>query len=333
MTKYYSDTSKMYSPKRTQLGLTMVELLVAIALQGFLLATISYVYVSSKQTYVMGSELQKVQNDGRYLVDLLGFEIRAIGYSGCRSLDELTPHVIATDPPSFDNLSDALVGYENGAGWTPPTGYTAKAGSDVLSFRFASGGGASLTGNMVTENSNLQIAGNPDEIKAGDLLIVSDCASADIFRASNVSNSTGNITIAHANNVNDSNKLQKAYSEDALLLTFSNITYFVDDNGGLYRIDDDANPQLLLSTIENIQFQYAVDTGGDSSPDGYEDATGVDDWGDVQGILVGILAASPTEPVDEPQPYTFNGVDANSGADRRLRKDFWSYSDIRNRSK
>ncbi len=314
-----------------QAGLTMVELLVALALQALLLATITYVYVASKQTYVAGSELASVTNDGRYLLDLMGWEVRSSGYAGCRSLDELSPNIVALDPPDFSDIDESLAGYEAATGWVPPATFSAKAGTDVISLRFAGGAGTKLIGDMIAENANIQITGNPDDIKADDLVMVTDCRSLDLFRATAVSASAGTITITHAAATNTTNRLSRAYQDGAFVLKFKNVDYFISDSGGLYRVEDGRPPQFMLGTVEDLQFQYAVDSDGDLQPDQYVDASAVASWKDVVGVVAGMLLVSERNVTTEPQVFLFNGTDANTAADRRLRKALWSYMDLRNR--
>jgi len=322
-------------PNRRQAGLSMVELLVAMAIQFILLGGMVYVYTNSKVMFRVNEQLSRVQENGRYATDALLYDIRMAGFAGCRSIREITPNIIANSPPVFENITDSLSVYENGSGWTNPTTLTLVAASDVITLQSTRGSGASLTGNMTAENANIQVDSNPDGLVANDLILISDCSNADLFRASSVSNGS-TVTIAHANNVNTDNRLSKAYQEDAQIMSFDAHSYFIatGSNGepGLYQHSFNSNTATLLAEgIESMQLLLAEDTSGDQEPDIYVNATAVIDWEAVIGVRVGLLLRSENGVATEPRSFTFNGAEANTGDDRRVRKAFWSYAAMRNR--
>lgn len=322
-------------PNRRQAGLSMVELLVAMAIQFILLGGMVYVYTNSKVMFRVNEQLSRIQENGRYATDALAYDIRMAGFAGCRSIREITPNIIANSPPVFENITDSLSVYENGSGWTNPTTLTLVAASDVITLQSTRGSGASLTGNMTAENANIQVDSNPDGLVANDLILISDCSNADLFRASSVSNGS-TVTIAHANNVNTDNRLSKAYQEDAQIMSFDAHSYFIatGSNGepGLYQHSFNSNTATLLAEgIESMQLLLAEDTSGDQEPDIYVNATAVIDWEAVIGVRVGLLLRSENGVATEPRSFTFNGAEANTGDDRRVRKAFWSYAAMRNR--
>lgn len=318
-----------------QAGLSMVELLVAMAIQFILLAAMIYVYGGSKQMFTVNEQMARVQENGRHATDALLYDIRMSGYVGCRSMEDITPNIIANSPPTFASLSDGLTVFDNGTGWTNPTTLTRVAGTDVITLQSTRGSGISLSGNMGVDNANIQITSNPDGLVANDLILISDCSSADLFRATSVSNGA-TVTIAHANSSNTTNRLSKAYQADAQISSFDSHSYFVaqDTAGepGLYQYSLNSNSvSLLTEGIENLQFMLAEDNDGDQQPDGYVDATGVVDWEAVIGVRVGLLLRSANGIAIESRSFSFDGAEANTGNDMRLRKAFWSYAALRNR--
>jgi type IV pilus assembly protein PilW len=342
-------------PNRKQAGLTMVELLVAMAIQFILLAGMVYVYTNSKVMFTVNEQLSRVQENGRYATDALLYDIRMAGYAGCRSIKEVIPNIIANSPPAFESLSDSLMVYENGAGWTNPTALIRVAGSDVITLQSTRGNGVSLTGNMAADNANIQITSNPDGLESDDLVLISDCSNADLFRATGVGNGTP-VTITHAESTNTSNRLSKAYQSDAQIMSFDAHTYFIATgaNGepGLYQHSLSSNTATLLAEgIASMQLLLAEDTNGDQEPDTYVTASlataavAADpgagtaavpamigtDWEAIVGVRVGLLLRSDIGVASEPRSYSFNGVEANPSNDTRVRKAFWSYAAMRNK--
>jgi type IV pilus assembly protein PilW len=318
---------------RKQLGFSMVELMVAMVIQFILLEGMVFVYSNSRVMFTVNEQLSRVQENGRYLTDALLHDIRMAGYSGCRSIDEVVPNNIARLPPTFASLADGITVFENGAGWANPSALTRVAGSDVITLQSTQGSGASLRANMITDTAMIQIIINPDRLAANDLILISDCSHADLFRASAVNHGS---TIAHDNIANTGNQLSKAYADDAQLMPFDAHTYFIATGAnaepGLYRHSFNSDTATLLAEgVENMQLLLAEDTSGDQEPDVYVNATAVMDWEAVIGVRVGLLMRSDNNVAAEARAFTFNGADANTGNDTRVRKAFWSYAAMRNR--
>jgi len=70
------------SPLARQTGLSMVELLVALGLGLILLAGIGSIYVGSKQTYRMQEANARVQETGRFALEVIGRSLRQAGADG-----------------------------------------------------------------------------------------------------------------------------------------------------------------------------------------------------------------------------------------------------------
>lgn len=318
---------------RKQLGFSMVELMVAMFIQFIFLAGMVYVYSNSRVMFTVNEQLSRVQENGRYLTDVLLHDIRMAGYSGCRSIDEVVPNnIIARLRPTFASLADGITVFENGAGWDNPTALTRVEGSDVITLQSAQGSGVSLRANMITDTATIQMIINPDRLAANDLILISDCSHADLFRASAVERGT---IIAHDNTANTGNQLSKAYATDAQLMLFDAHTYFIasaNAEPGLYQYSFNSNTATLLAEgVENMQLLLAEDTSGDQEPDIYVNATAVMDWEAVIGVRVGLLMRSANNVAAEARAFTFNGANANTGNDTRVRKAFWSYAAMRNR--
>ena len=318
---------------RKQLGFSMVELMVAMVIQFILLAGMVYVYSNSRVMFTVNEQLSRVQENGRYLTDVLLHDIRMAGYSGCRSIDEVVPNIIANRPPIFASLTDGITVFENGAGWDNPTALTRVAGSDVITLQSAQGSGVSLRANMITDTATIRMIWNPDRLAANDLILISDCSHADLFRALAIKHGT---IIVHNNIANTGNQLSKAYAKDAQLMPFDAHTYFIATGAnaepGLYQYSFNSDTATLLAEgVENMQLLLAEDTSGDQAPDVYVNATAVMDWAAVIGVRVGLLMRSANNVATEARAFTFNGANANTGNDTRLRKAFWSYAAMRNR--
>ena len=324
-------------------GFTLVELMVALVIGLLLLGGVLQLFIGSKQTYQIQEALGRVQQESRFALDTLSRELRMIGYQGCAGSGTLTPNVIAdNDGDGIADLQFApnalLEGFDEGSGWSNPSATPRVAGSDVISFRYGDGNSAHLSGNMASDNANVQLSHNPDDFQAGDLLMVSDCLTADIFAASSVSQSGGSsvVTLAHANNRNIDNRLSKPYGPNAVVMRVRQHSYFVGtENGspGLYRIDDNGNALRLVEGVEDIYLLYGENTDGGNARQAntYSRAADVFDWSRVVALRVALLLRTDRAVAEAPQAYQYRYFADSAPSDRFLRRELVISVNLRNR--
>lgn len=278
-----------------QSGMTLIEMMISLLIGAILLAGVLQIFISSKQTYRMQDGLSRLQENARFAMEFLTYDLRLAGYQGCPSINAVTPNIIA------EPLPDYLIGGQfmaiNGANavsndWSEDAcGDTDAciAGTDTVSIVMANNCAGQLTGNMGTANANIQIdANNTCGIAATDPVLISDCKAADLFRATSASNGNGKQTIAHSQSNNTSNFLSTLYQRDAKIYGLRATTYFLrtGESGqpALWRYDanrpveDDNNPIELIEGIEDLQIVYGLDTDSDGVADRYVDASQVTDW-------------------------------------------------------
>jgi type IV pilus assembly protein PilW len=75
---------------RPQRGLTLVELIISLSLGLLLIAAVGAVYVGSSQTYRAGQDAARIQEAGRYALDVMGRSLRAAGYATAGFTGSLT---------------------------------------------------------------------------------------------------------------------------------------------------------------------------------------------------------------------------------------------------
>lgn len=333
-------------------GLSLVELMVALALSLVIGAAVMQMFLASKTTFRVQDAMSRLQENGRFAVGLLAAESRMVGYMGCGNIEEIGINIIASPPPlDAANPLGAILGGVNNVAAGHSLDIDPSVGTDVLIIRKASNLGLQLTGNMAVDNANIQVVDNRLGLRAEDTLFIADCMSADIFRATSVSASGGKTTVAHANNLNTSNRLSKAYGTDAEVMAFEEITFFVRDTARLSndgtpiralwmqrrfanRADTSANPAELVDGVEDFQVEYGIRTGNNPIANEYRTANNVTDWSRVVSIRFRLLLSSADDNVvakagEAVQSINFNG--AAVAADGRLRQTFGSVVAIRNR--
>lgn len=321
-----------------QRGLSLVELMVSIGLGLLLLAVIAQIYLGSKQTYRGNDNASRLQENGRFALHRMATDIRMAGYLGCNR--NASVNNIATPSVPAVAFSQAVTGYTAA---TVPAALLVSGevlgGTDVVQLQGAYGTSVTLAGNLTAANANIQINGNPAGFAAGDVLVISDCSSADVFRATTVSSGVGTVTIAHAASTNTTPFLSKAYQSNAEVLRFATYLYYVGTGAGGCGANMLCRKRLsgttlvaeeLVDNIEDLAFEYGEDTDADGAPNRFVPASGVGNWANVTAMRISVLARSAEDNLTTtPQPYTFRGVTVTP-ADRRLRQVFTSTVNIRN---
>lgn len=284
----------MMHPATRQNGLTLVELMIAAALGLLLLAALGYLYVGNRQAFRTQDSVARLQENGRYAMEILGQDLRMAGYIGCSSLNEITPTMTAPLPALTSG--NVLQGTE---------------APDTLTLSRVDGRGVSLTAAMASPSSNLSIPASPRQYAAGTPFLIADCLSADIFQAS-AQVSQGATAIAHAAPPNNSNDLSAAYGTDAMLFPYEVITYSIGNNPAgnpsLYRAVNGVN-QEVVENVKDMQIVYGVDTDNDGAVNAYVTANNVTDWTRVLAVRVSLLLRSAETGVAAQPPTVFWDTD------------------------
>jgi len=317
----------------TQTGFGLVELMIAMTIGFIVLGSVGYLYLGSRNAFRTTDNMSRMQESARFALDTLGRDIRMAGYVGCGNLATATVNTIANGAPVI-SPSTAIVGYDSGSGWTNPTTITRAAG-DVVVMQAAYGGGVSVTGNWVPSNANIQVNGNPYGFKQDDVLVVSSCTNADVFKVTNNPGSSGIVTLSHSNSSNTGNRTG-TYGPDASVLAFDQYTYFIGANPAgrraLYRVSLREGTQELVENIEDMQVLFGQDTNNDGVIDAYNTATTVGgNWSQVMAARINLLISSPENNVTpSAQTYIFDKASVTAG-DRRMYQTFTVTIGIRNR--
>lgn len=325
-------------------GFSLVELMVAVVIGLLVLAAVTTVMVNSKKNYTTQDSLARLQENARFAVDSIVRDLRMVGYFGCADdLASVKNNVNAAAATIFDTsrpieaVEDMVVGTST---WYPfvdetvsstesLTGATIKIvpGTDAFTVRFMAGLGTPvLEPYMPQEGAALHIA-TGNGLKKGDVVMVADCSSADVFQITGPTDPNGTGTLNHNTGEagispgNLTKELSKIYEEKSFIGKLVASRYFVatstvrPDRPGLYRQSGADDAQELVEGIENMQVLYGEDTDGDRVPNVYVGADKIANWRNVVSVRIGLLAytlASETESgeyggVTDSGPHDVNG--------------------------
>lgn len=203
------------SPPR-QSGFSLTELMVAMTVSLILMYGMGQIFISSKRTYTAQEGLSRLQENGRFAIEMLGRSVRMAGYMGCMAETNLFNNL--NNPNAFGwNLDVGIEGFEAngtdpgddyeitatdpapvaGTNWSPnlpaPIAGNVLPGSDVVIVRYVNPNSVSvrLSGaNQYNTGSQVFVL-QTDQFQDGDLLVITDCRKSSLFQATNVQNVGG----------------------------------------------------------------------------------------------------------------------------------------------
>ncbi|MBL8201714.1 MAG: PilW family protein [Chromatiales bacterium] len=270
---------------RTQRGMTLIELTVAMAIGLFLIGGALYVYSQSRNTYRASDSLARLQESARFALDALEPDIRLARYWGLNSEPALitvpagvtaTCNGAAADWALADLSAAVEVRDDNYDLGCPSFRNRPRDGSDVLIVRHAE----PWQGNVepLADNGRLQVQ---TTLAQGRLF-------NDGIKPFGAGASTHNVTV-NAYYVSDES------SFDPNLPSLRRLV--LGPNG-------DFDDQEVIPGIENLQVQLGVDTDRDGDVDRYVDgdhplvtfgAAGFDPDGQVIAVRLWMLVATPAD--------------------------------------
>lgn len=329
--------------RRRQRGLTLIEIMVALVISLILTAGVIQIFTGSKQTYRFQEQLSRMQESGRFAIEMLSRELRSVGYDGCagRSID---PVNTLNNPDNLAwNFQQGVFGnHSNGDGtWEPPldpsiTNPDPSPTSDVLTVRvpdFASEVPVDAHPGRPSAPGSANVHIPPGHsLEEGDIVMISTCQAAGIMQVTNVNTSGGTNALVHqTGNGTPGNETQElgANMTGGTVMQIATHTYYVAPgaNGqpSLWRKVGVADAEELVENVERLEVTFGEDLDfpdGDGQIDTYENASDVNNWSHVLSVRVRLTLASSEDYIVD---------DVTPAGDRRLRQTMTTTVALRNR--
>ena len=325
---------------RRQYGVTLVELMVALALGLLITVAMLKVYVDASRMYRFNEGLARVQENGRFALEFIRRDARVAGFWGCYSDAPLTNQISATS----DAWLDVAAGHITG---TNDDGLNS---ADSITFRSATGSGTLVNTTMTAASDSVSVD-SVATITSGMAALISDCDNGDIFQVTGVSGTS----LAHAagTNTNTSANLSKPYASGSRVYQAQQSTFCIalgadPSQPSLRRLTNPTSGQTcasngdeLIEGVENMQILYGEDTDADSegaNGDGTANryvpiGTASLDIDRVVSVRLSLLARSLKDNLTTtPSQVTYNGAPYPTTPDRYLRKVFTTTITLRNKA-
>jgi type IV pilus assembly protein PilW len=344
--------------RRAAHGFSLVELMVAMTLSLVLLAGVVAIFISSRNTYETTDQLSRVQESGRFALDMIVRDLRGAGFVGCNKRADVLSS-LRTPNSILWNFSRAIEGFDGvGASWSPTLDTTiitsANAAGDVIAIRAPRGDyePLRLLDRMTTDADPMEVDAtivSKIDLKPGDIVQVSDCTSRGIIQ---VTDAAGGVLAhedqaANASGITDksspgnlSGSAGAAFGVNGEVVAMNSVVYFLRASGSgsglaLWRRVASANAaEEVVEGVESMQFAYGEDTNNDAviSVNEYRTATNVANWANVLSVRVALLVRSTSQYGTDRDSRTYSVLEKNIAApnDRRLRQVFSTTVAVRN---
>ena len=282
-----------------QHGVTLIEMMIAMVVSLVLVAGVGTVYFSSKRNYQTRDELSQMNESARSALETLRKHLEHAGYATPNKLPIGTYFFVKDDPDLPSPVSEECGGGKKNL-------------QDVADFN----------GRATRDAFNA----NGDAISVrflGDNNLFTDAAGGSLPNECRVGN---------AANMNAS-LIYNAFHVDNDGTTRDNNNVFVPI---LYAVGSNVNNrQPIVNGVENIQFQYGIDTDNNGTADYFANATRTDDddaWQRVVSIKVALLVRSLGNVLEANSVRTYNLLNepVTTPADRYQRAVYTTTIQLRN---
>ena len=258
-----------------QVGHTLLELMLALALGLFMLTASLSFYQSAQNTQKVQKVMATAKENAKFALDLIKADIQMAGFYGC-----ITPmadsRVISTlnTPDAFKwNFLHAVTANGN----TDPSLANADLyQGDVLTLRYADRQAFNIAEHPNSTDPLTTTLEN--NLRRYDYALVSDCVSGSIFQKTN--STTGSLTIQHSTADvpnkyagNSTDDLETTYSTQATVRRLYSISYYIAKKTGripaLYRKDGARRAEEVISGIADMRLRFGIDNNADGTVDAY----------------------------------------------------------------
>jgi len=278
-----------------QFGLGLIELLIAMALSLVLMLGILQVFIGNQKSFALMRDMGNLQENGRVAISLIAESVRTADHWGGLDARQVDIGVMALSASPgacnaawvFDRL-DGVRGYDGGAqvgdiadlpvDCISKNDYVAK--SDLLMLRYADG-------RSLASDADIGLSRRKKQY----FVRLTTGLSAYVFKGLNSDEAIARIPyIAGTYNMQ--------YRAELYFLRPCNFKVRSKCLAGLPTLTrltlsgDKFTQQALVEGVEQLQFDYGVDTNNDKKVDVYQGANMVVDWASVMSVRINLISRS-----------------------------------------
>lgn len=346
---------------KRQRGFTLIELMTASAVSLVLLGVISQIYLGARVNYKYQTATARIQEAGRFAIEIMGQDARSAGFQGCGSVG-ITANTIANSTSSWWlDTTSPVRGYDSSLGF-PAQLSSAVTSSDAVVFIRAD----SVSERLVTTHDPVAATftvSSTHNYEPGEVIFVTDCDNAAFFQMTGpatpthttLENKTGVAGILPGNCHKElgsscgATAISHTFSAGSLLSRIVSNAYYIapasNGNGNslwvstLSRTGTSANTisMEMVPGVQAMRLLYGVNNLGDpdSSADRYLRANEVESQGQrtqIVSLRIEFLVRSEEDNLaSAAHTYTFDGQSVTP-TDKRLYRVYSTTVNLRNRT-
>lgn len=326
-------------------GMTLIEMLVALAISFVVILAVGYVFVGSRQTYRTQDAMARIQEGARYAYEALSRDIRMAGFAGCvaNGGENVLNLIGNNDSDWYKNLFGAvtpsvqpLYGYQD----TGPANVCTTANTSPC---YRQGDAITV---LRADNSNEYIVSSHTspqftltanhDINPGEILAVTNCTDARtaVFQATAATGATVDHSASGTPGNSTATLTVSTYGSGSRVYRLSAVTYYIGTNPAgepaLYRRrlthaggQASTTAEELVEGVEDMQITYGVDTDATAdrqvneyqTADDVENGTGTTPvpganaalrWQRALSVRISLLMRTPEDGITtQPQTYTY----------------------------
>ena len=264
-------------------GFSLIEMLVATTISLFLLGALVALMASSRKSYEVNDYSARMQENARFAIQFLSFDLRMAGFFGCAS--------------TGGNIEGKA-----------PTTY-----GDVVEFSYAQSDTVTSLEDPAVDGATLIKVDDIAGFAANQFISIADCGGASVVQIQTINSSNKTFTVTPA--------LTRNFEIDNTeIRPFNTWRYQVQINPNgvpaLYRVNVVTSAgEEIVEGVEYMRFLYGEDTDADGAPDVYRPVDEVTNWGAVSSIRTGLLVRSVSnyDPSKNPNRELGNRDEKDSG--------------------
>jgi type IV pilus assembly protein PilW len=257
---------------RAQLGFTLVELLIALALGMFVLIGLSSVFFAVKQSFRFQETSGRLQEDAAFALDTISRDLRMAGQAGCLGISSIADPLVPANPPTYypgtvvEEFAANIISGSNPLSVVEPavaavvrqpltpgnfvrgfdgipsamfsSSVPVNTATDSLFFAGASSNSVAVNAAMVTAASAVSLAtdtfGWRSPANATRTFVISNCAASNIFTGITTASGAG-AQITHdtsAGNASNEFTFGTLYGTDSVVMPLEWSFYYVTTRAG-----------------------------------------------------------------------------------------------------
>ncbi|MFK8081568.1 MAG: PilW family protein [Granulosicoccus sp.] len=324
----------MTTPLKRASGFSLVELMIAMVLGVVIVGGCISIFSGVVRSSSLNQAVSNLQSNARFALDIIGHDVRAAGFLGCAAERNVGLNVTVNDPPTTDLSRSAVAGFVvTDTVWQPqfPQAYTAPLGvgrpvpgTHALSVHYADFPGLELNESMSVSRDSMELKRREDRrLVDGQLMVVSDCNSADLFSIANVARAADTVTLVSAEPLQKSYALSTVFPGAVRAMPFVSTIYYIGDTQRTTELGDDVyslyahsypytaqNPPLeLIEGVDQLALEFGVRQADGSLLYATADSADYQPEG-VETVRVGMLLSSIRRfsEADTSRAYTLAGL-------------------------